>query len=342
MPDNRPPDAAAPPGTLPECAWLPSDWCELNVAVALSGGADSMALLRVCHDFKAKLAGAGQLMALHVNHQLRGQESADDAQWCQQQCDRLGVPLEVLVGDTAQWATESGEGLEASARAQRYQLLVEAAEQAGVRYLATAHTCDDQVETVLFRVVRGTGLRGLVGIPRMRKLTDSLTLIRPLLDCTRAQVIRYLEELGQGFRTDSSNVDNRYTRNRLRHELLPLLREQYNPELDNALLRFSEQAGQAQEFIEAHAQSLLDTAEVTSRPQSISLLWRAFQRQPQLIVCEAIRITWREAGLSEQAMTFEWWRRLGELIQQSSEVKALNLPGNVRASVAGDRLVLQW
>ncbi|MGI9429096.1 MAG: tRNA lysidine(34) synthetase TilS [Bythopirellula sp.] len=342
VPDNRPTDASAPSGQLPAGAWLPRGWQELNLAVALSGGADSMALLRVFHHFKEQLAGAGQLLALHVNHQLRGSESAADAQWCQQQCDLLGVPLEVVVCDTAQFAAESGESLEASARAQRYQLLKEIAEQAGVRYLATGHTRDDQVETVLFRIVRGTGLRGLVGIPPLRALTSSLTLIRPLLGTSREQIIRYLARLGQGYRTDSSNVDSRFTRNRLRHDLLPLLREQYNSEFDGALLRIAEQAGAAQEYIEAHAQSILATADVTLQPQAVSLLRKACAGQPPLIVAEALRITWRKAGLAEQAMTFEWWRRLGELVQRPDDGEILNLPGNVRASIAGDRLVLEW
>ncbi len=333
---------------LPHCTWLPPGWGELNVAVALSGGADSMALLRALLylkgqlDLQGQLGSAGRLKALHVNHQLRDVESANDAQWCQQQCDLLGVPLEVLTCDTAQYAAETGEGIEAAARAQRYQLLTEAAEQIGFRYLAMAHTRDDQVETVLFRVLRGTGLRGMAGIPRTRALTPSVTLIRPLLSCSRERVIRYLSELGQDYRTDRTNADRRFTRNRLRLDLLPQLREQYNLELDGALVRLAKQAAEAQRFVESHAWGLLERADVSAKPQALGLHWQVFSDQPSLVVCEALRMAWREAGLPEQAMTFEWWNRLAEMIQQPRDGAVLNLPGNVHASIAGEQLLLKW
>lgn len=342
MNDPLPIDASALAGALPDGAWLPPGWNDLNVAVALSGGADSTALLRVLGHFKGQRGGTGQLLALHVDHQLRGQESDADAQWCQQLCDSLRVPLKVLTCNTRQHAADSGDGIEAAARAERYRLLVEASQQAGVRYLATAHTRDDQIETILFRILRGTGLRGLVGIPPTRALTESLTLIRPLLHCTRADVMQYLADLQQDYRDDSSNVDHRFTRNRLRHELLPLLRDQYNSELDGSLLRLSRQADETQDFVEQQARRLLDGAERMVESRTLSLACSAFEDQPPLVAREAVRIAWREAGLGEQAMTYEWWRRLGELAQRMSADEVLNLPNSVRASIDGERLVLEW
>ncbi len=322
--------------------WRPIEWSGVNVAVALSGGADSVALLRALGQLKQQVGGSGKLVALHVNHQLRGDDSEEDAAWCRQQCEALGVPLEVLRCDTAQCAVETGEGIEAAARAGRYRLLTQAAENLGVRYLATAHTLDDQVETVLFRLLRGTGLRGLSGIPRTRVLTSSLTLIRPLLDCSRENVLDFLTSLGQTYRTDLSNDDRQFTRNRLRHELLPLLREQYNSELDSALVRLSGQAGDAQHFFELSARRLLDAAELSVKPQALALRWQVFAEQERLIVCEALRIGWRDAGLAEQAMSYAWWNRLASLVAHPREGAVLNLPGNVRASIAGDRLLLEW
>jgi len=336
------PDGQLPVDDLLGRVWMPPSWNEINVAIALSGGADSMALLRVLQQLKKQLGGAGRLMAMHVNHQLRGAESADDAQWCRQQCEALAIPLEVLTCDTLQYATETGEGLEAAARAGRYQLLTDAAEQAGVRYLATAHTRDDQIETVLFRVLRGTGLRGLAGIPRTRSLTPTVTLVRPLLDCWRAMVTDYLSELGQAYRTDRSNVDTRFTRNRIRHELLPLLREQYNTDLDGALVRLARQAGESQQVVELQARRLLDAAECVAKPQALTLCWQVFAEQQHFLVCEALRIAWREAGLAEQAMTYEWWNRLAEMVLQPREGAVFNLPGNVRASIAGEQFLLEW
>ena len=342
MPNDRPLLSPASAKDLPSHTWLPVGWQNLNVAVALSGGADSMALLRVVRQFRTQQQGAGKLIALHVNHQLRGDESTADAKWCQQQCEALGVPLEVLTCDTSLHAVDTGEGIEAAARTQRYQLITLAAEQAGVRYLATAHTHDDQVETVLFRVLRGTGLRGLAGIPRTRALTESLTIVRPLLDCSRAMVIDYLGGIGQDYRTDSTNAETQFTRNRLRHELLPLLREQYNSELDSALVRLSKQAGESQQVVELQARQLLDAAGWTVKPHAMSLLWRGLAGQGRFLVCETLRIAWREAGLAEQAMTYQWWNQLAEMVEQPREGAVFNLPGKVRATIVGDRLQLEW
>ena len=342
MPNDRSPQGLKPTDGLSGRVVLPSDWNEINVAVALSGGADSMALLRVLQEFKLQQGGTGRLMALHVNHQLRGTESAADAQWCRQQCEALDIPFEVLTCDTSQYANDTGEGIEAAARAQRYQLLTTAAEQAGVRYLVTAHTQDDQVETVLFRVLRGTGLRGLAGIPQTRSLTHSLTLLRPLLDCSRTMVINYLSSLGQEYRTDSSNAETQFTRNRLRHELLPQLREQYNQELNGALVRLARQAAESQDVVEMLARQLLDEAEWAAKPQAMSLRCQPFAKCETLVACEALRIAWRDAGLSEQAMTYDWWNRLAEMIKHPQDAQVANLPGNVRASIAGKTLLLEW
>jgi len=282
------------------------------------------------------------LLALHVNHQLRGDESTDDAEWCRQQCDADGIPLKILTCDTREFARSSGEGIEAAARIDRYRLLTAAAEQAGVRYLATAHTRTDHVETVLFRLLRGTGLRGLAGIPGHRVLTPSLTLIRPLLDCSREMVTEYLAELGQAYRTDPSNADRRFTRNRLRHELLPLLRDEYNPNVDAALARLASQASDAQHVVERQARRLLDAATSPAAGSRLTLRCQAFASQPEIVVSEALRIAWRTAGLAEQSMTHQSWRRLAGLAQNPHQADAITLPGNVRASIAGEWLLLEW
>lgn len=342
MPNNL---SLGPPAATAELlsrVWLPTGWQQLNVAVALSGGADSVSLLRALHELRLQQVGAGKLIALHVNHQLRGGESAEDACWCRHQCDALAIPLKVLSCDTALYAVETGAGIEAAARAQRYQLLTAAAENAGVRYLATAHTRTDQVETVLFRLLRGTGLRGLAGIPRHRTLTPTLTLIRPLLDWSRASVIDFLAYLGQTYRTDHSNADLQFTRNRLRHELLPLLRKHYNQELDAALVRLATQAGEAQHAVELQARRLLDEARLTADASSLALRVQTFAGHEPIVASEALRIAWREAGLAEQSMTHQWWSQLTELVQHPREDEVFNLPGNVRASIIGERLLLKW
>jgi len=327
-------------------AWPCQTWGEVHVAIALSGGCDSMALLRAMLELKEQHRGAGRLTAMHVNHHLRGADSDADSAWCQQQCAMLRVPLEVLSGAVTERAQAEGDGIEAAARNERYELLTQAAENAGVRYLLTAHNRNDQVETVLFRLLRGSGLQGLRGIPCTRRLTSVVTLVRPLLSCSRETLQAYLGDLDQNYRSDSSNEDLRFSRNRLRHELLPRLRAEHNKEVDEALLRLSTQADEAQQFIRLHARILLEEAKlkppVSAACGELSLELNAFLQQADVVVCEALRLVWRDVGLPEQAMTHTWWRKLAQLAKSANSNEVLNLPGSVRASISAGQLRLQW
>ncbi|MEN6451126.1 MAG: tRNA lysidine(34) synthetase TilS, partial [Thermoguttaceae bacterium] len=204
-------------------AWPPAQWTELTVVVAVSGGCDSVALLRAM--VALKTGGAGRLIAAHLNHQLRPDAHADE-RFVVELCGRLGVPCDVGRVDVGASA-RGGEGVEAAARRARYRFLEETAGRRGARFVATAHTADDQAETVLHRIIRGTGLRGLAGMSRTRPLGHA-TLIRPLLGVRHAELLAYLESLGQPFREDSSNLDLHFTRNKIRRALLPRLEAGYN------------------------------------------------------------------------------------------------------------------
>ncbi len=310
--------------------------------MALSGGADSVALLRAMAEAKRKHGGKGELFALHFNHHLRGAESDGDERWCSELCRKLEISLQIFHGNVAARAATDGDGIEAAARQERYTLLTAAAEARGVRYLATAHTSDDQVETVLFRLLRGTGLRGLKGIAATRPLTRSLTVVRPLLNCTRSEVLAHLATLGQDFRTDSSNTDHGYTRNKIRGELLPLLRARYSPSVDESLLRLAEQADEASDFCESAARELLNSSMTTSDHNEVLFNVAALRGQPDILIREALRIAWREANFPEQAMTHDWWCQLAGLAVDAASGKVLNLPGNVRASISGGQLGIQF
>src|SRR5688572_29033082 len=198
--------------------WPPAAWREVTVIAAVSGGADIVALLRALLAIRQQ--GAGRQVAAHCNHRLRGAESEADAAFVADLCRQLGLTCEIGIVDVSQ-AANSGDGLEAAAREARYGFLKSVAARHGARYLATAHTADDQAETLLHRIVRGTGLAGLAGIPRVRPLNELTTLIRPLLGARRSEVLAYLADIGQEYRHDASNLDRRFTRNRIRHELLP-------------------------------------------------------------------------------------------------------------------------
>jgi len=180
-----------------------------NVLVALSGGADSTALLLSLREL------GYPVRAFHLNHCLRGAESDRDEAFCRRLCEKLGVELTVERVDIAAAAGDSA--VEETARRIRYARLEHAAHGAKI---AVAHNADDNLETMLFHLVRGTGAKGLTGIPPVRG-----RIIRPLIAVERSEIEAFLRERGQDFVTDSTNADTVYTRNRLRQEVVPVLRE---------------------------------------------------------------------------------------------------------------------
>ncbi|MBA3480806.1 MAG: tRNA lysidine(34) synthetase TilS [Pirellulales bacterium] len=327
------PQPAADFPDLLAAAWPPERWRDVHVVVAVSGGADSMALLRGLLDLKRRAGGAGRIHAAHVNHQLRGEASMADEAWLCRQCAELDVPLEVERFDTAALAAEEGDGIEAAARDARYRILTALAESLGARFVATGHTREDQVETVLFRLLRGAGLRGLAGMRRTRALSPSVALVRPMLACGRAEVMAYLEGIGQAFREDASNRESRFARNRVRLELLPLLREGFNPDVDGAILRAGELAGEAQALIEDLAEELFARCRGSHvEGGGVTFETAPLAGQREIMVCEVLRHAWRAAGFAEQSMTQQWWRDLAQFSQSPGAGGALNLPGNVRAT----------
>lgn len=324
-----------PAAEFPEllaAAWPPERWRDVHVVVAVSGGADSMALLRGLLALKRRAGGAGRIHAAHVNHRLRGVASMEDEEWLCQQCGELDVPLVVERFDTATLAAEMGDGIEAAARDARYRILTSLAESLGARFVATGHTRDDQVETVLFRLLRGAGLRGLAGMRRTRSLSPSVALVRPMLACRRGEVVDYLAAIGQTYREDASNGERQFARNRVRVELLPLLRESFNRDVDEAILRAGELAGEAQAVIDELAEELFAKCRATFTPPILTLETAPLAGQHEILVCEVLRRAWREADFAEQAMTNQWWRELAQFAQSPGGVQSLTLPGNLRAT----------
>lgn len=318
-------------------AWPVEDWRDVNVLVAVSGGADSVALLRVLVSAKLMGGGAGKLFVGHLDHGLRA-DSADDAVWVAELCGRLEVPCEVGVADVAAMATSQGDGFERAARDARYAFLRKTAEKFGARYVVVAHTQDDQVETVLHRLLRGTGMSGLAGMPWSRPLSPSVTLVRPLLAVCRGQVLDYLQRIGQDFRSDPTNAAERFTRNRIRRQLLPLLRSDFNPDVDTAILRLAAQADEAQQVISSLASKLLEETVVVSTGR-FEIDRTTLALQPPHLVREVCKLAWQAAGLPLQSVGFDEWSQLANVIGSGSP-KSLNLPGYVTARREGDRAVV--
>lgn len=198
-----------------------------RIAVGVSGGADSVALLRFLAALRPQFGW--DLVVCHIHHGLRGAEADRDEHFVRSLAEQLGLPCAVSRIDAAALALRDHISVEEAGRTARYAFFAQTAGEGG--RIATAHTLDDSIETVLMNLVRGTGLRGLCGIPRIRG-----NIVRPLLDCTRAEVEDYLGALGQPYCTDSTNLTDDYTRNRIRHDILPRLCA-LNPNFPGAMAR---------------------------------------------------------------------------------------------------------
>ncbi|HWZ50183.1 MAG TPA: tRNA lysidine(34) synthetase TilS [Granulicella sp.] len=248
-----------------------------RLCVAVSGGADSVALLLLLHAANSvprDSLGVG-LSAVHVHHGLRGAEADADQAFVADLCRRLGVPLHVHAVSVPEHAAATGETIEEAARTLRYQIFHELLGSGAADAILTGHTLDDQAETVLMKLLRGAWTEGLSGIhpvvtvalPNSGRTDSGRTgrILRPLLALERRQIEGYLRAAGQEWRTDSSNADPAYTRNRIRHSILPLLREE-NPSLDQTLGNMAELAREEEARWQAELARLLPQLLLPGKP----------------------------------------------------------------------------
>jgi tRNA(Ile)-lysidine synthase len=232
-----------------------------RLGVAVSGGADSVALLRVLVEMRDEVGTV--LSIIHLNHQLRGEESEGDQQFVAALAQKHALEFHHACADVRKHARNKHLSLEAAGRAVRYDYFRKLLEQGLVDRIATAHTQDDQAETVLLRLVRGAGTRGLAGIypkvrvPGKKKSAGAAFLVRPLLNTTRKEVEAYLAEAGQSRREDSSNRDERHARNRVRLGLLPWLEQNLNPSVRETLSEAAEVARAEQDYWESQIAKML-------------------------------------------------------------------------------------
>jgi tRNA(Ile)-lysidine synthase len=317
-------------------AWPPSAWADVTVLVAVSGGTDSVGLLRAMAALKT--GGKGRLCAAHLNHQLRA-EADDDERFVVDLCARLKVACEVGHADVDGLAASAGDGIEAAARAARYRFLEEAAGRLGARFVVTAHTADDQAETVLHRILRGTGIRGLSGMGRVRPLGHAV-LIRPLLGIRRAELTAYLDALGQPVRHDQSNADRSFTRNRIRHELLPRLQKHFNPEIVDALLRLGTLAGEVQAVIDDDVEAWFDRCVVMDRPDEARIDLAELAGRPRYLIRELMTALWRQEGWPQQSMGMLKWDELCDMATSNDAAAKRVLPGGVVVEVADGEMRL--
>jgi tRNA(Ile)-lysidine synthase len=287
----------------------------------VSGGPDSVALLRVLVELRS------QPLVLHVDHGLRGEESLMDARFVQELCENLGLRCEV------RRLKVKGGNLQDEARRARYQIAEELVETNGLSAIATGHTADDVAETVLMNLSRGAGLRGLSGIPPVRG-----QVVRPLIERHRQEVLRYLGQLDQPYRTDRSNLTSKYTRNRIRLEVLPTLEELY-PGAGHNIAQAASLLREDLEVLEGlvvgvvrqrAGEVVVPLGELMEMP--VALRRHAVRRACSTLVPDAT--TSLDSAIVEDIL---------KLARKSEGTQVIQLPGNVVAAVRfGEELALYW
>jgi tRNA(Ile)-lysidine synthase len=293
-----------------------------TLVVGLSGGADSVALTDALASLRRRRGF--RLVAAHLDHGLRP-GSADDAAFCHSLCEALEVPFRGGSAQVRARAAREKGGLEQAARRERYSFLRRVKEDEGARFVAVAHTLDDQAETLLLRLLRGAGATGLAGMrPR------SGDLLRPLLAVSRARVVAHLRERGLAWREDPTNQDTALLRNRVRHELLPYLEARFNPRVREALARTAGLLADEASHMAGEAEALV--ARIASRERGALVLDRKpLGAVPAAVARAAIRLALQQEGGLQGVEQGHVERLLGLVRSRAPSGRRLMLPGGREA-----------
>jgi tRNA(Ile)-lysidine synthase len=298
--------------------------------VAVSGGADSTALLL---GLVALAPPPARLVVAHAEHDLRVTAGAD-REFVTLLAGRLGLTYVCRRLAVRDADDPTGEGIEARARRLRYRFLEEVAHEHGARHVLVAHTADDQAETILHRILRGTGPAGLAGMPAARQLCDGVGLLRPLLAVDRSDVREFLVAEAEAWREDESNTDVRFARNFLRHEVLARCMAGPYPAAAGALVRLGRQAGQLATALRSAAAQLLD-AHARGRADGAVELWTGGLAGLDLyLLAEMFAALWEREGGPRRDMTAAHYERLAACVgaADASATGITDYPGGVRVS----------
>lgn len=303
--------------------WGPDAWTSATLLVAVSGGPDSVAVLRamqqIIQTLDETLDEGMEMHVAHFNHRWRGEASDQNERFVVSLCEQLAIPIHLQ-------RSTNLEKKEEIARAERYEFLRTTAERLSANYVLLGHNANDQAETILHRIIRGTALRGLAGIPLERSLGEA-RIRRPILWATREEVICYLNDIQQPFCIDDSNQDIRFTRNRIRHELIPLLEQQYNPAVVQSLLRLGEVAREVNQYLADQVEQKLARCIVREDVNFVELHRQRIQDLPLPLRKQMLVEIWQRQGWPEQSMGFDQWNQIVQAIDLGGKVC---LRGNTR------------
>lgn len=304
-----------------------------TVVVAVSGGADSMALLSALYQLRDLYHM--QLVVAHVDHQMRPVvEAGHDAEFVEQQAARLRLPFQYLRVDVKAWQRETGLSPQHAAREQRYAALSAVQQQVGASRIAMGHTVDDQAETLLLRLLRGTSPAGLAGIPLV-----NLPCIRPLMTVSRQMIERFLQGADIPWVEDDSNASRAYLRNQVRHDVLPVLR-QANSQVDQHVRELADLMAAENDWMDAHVDTLYQQIVVQRSGGGVTLRRAPYQQAPLALQRRLLRRIFATLGPMAGSMSLHHTEALRNLALNGRTGQRLSLPGGWRGECHRDGLYL--
>lgn len=308
-----------------------------TVLCAVSGGPDSVAMLHILRELNDLQEFNWKLHIAHVNHGLRGKASDEDEAFVRALCEALKIPLHATRLDVRAAQKREKKSQEETGRMLRHEFLQKVALQVGAQKIALAHNLDDQAETILHRILRGTGLRGLKGMAPIRVISrkHDLFVVRPLIEIERHEIEAYLREKKIEYRTDLSNFDTSITRNKIRHKLIPMLEAEFNPRVKMALVKLGQTAGSFYLLLREIANEVYENTKMISGEGEVCLSVEEFAKLPPaiqtLIIDRAVKTV---LGRMPQ-LNFEHYLEIISLCGEQAYHKAIRLPRGLEARREG-------
>ncbi|MDE1889612.1 MAG: tRNA lysidine(34) synthetase TilS [Planctomycetota bacterium] len=302
-----------------------------SIIVGVSGGPDSVALIKILHSINSAKGLNLCLFVAHLNHQLRGKSAEDDAQFVQNLSKDLSLPFILKSVNIQNISSQIKRSVEETARIERYKFFMEASQSHNAAIVAIGHTADDNAETILHRIIRGTGVLGLEGIPIRRPLDVDVTvqLIRPLLFTWRREIVEYLEKERLVFRTDETNYETIYLRNKIRLELIPLLEKQYNPNIKKTLLQLCQILSTNNEYLVLEAKKILKDSVAESEEDSCIINTHFLAKQPKILQFLVFKEILNVMQIPLKEINYEHYKKIFEEITKPGKGRHFQLPGKL-------------
>ena len=306
-----------------------------RVLIAVSGGADSVALVWALNFLKSEFGLA--LGIAHLNHQLRGEDSHKDEVFVEKLAEKFGFKFFSDQKDVKAHAKSFGLSLEEAGRELRYHFFSQVAQKQGFNKIATGHNKNDNAELILMNLLRGSGLRGLSGIPPVR----GGLFIRPLIRMSKQDILEFLSCENRNFRTDSTNADTDFLRNAMRHRLIPYLEQEYNPSIVDGLTRLSHTVRQDEDFLEIETDHCFNICLIDMEKSFVSLSIKALFGLHPAMQSRVLRKAIQKVKKDLRGISLVHLENIFAFCLEKSSDGSLDLPGRIRIYKQGNKLVVR-